>query len=372
MNNQPSLTHSKNLKRKSSRKTLKWIGKLYNQLTETYKHNTLISSVSNTSILSNQLELNKNIGQGAFGKVSKLKNIKNKNKNIIYKSITLKPAQGKSEYNSLEFHYKLQHKLQNSNELLKYLCTLYEYGFVQKSGTTLPNNNSKFTNIYAIMDNCGIELGEYILELKKSGNLTLNKIIYIMHECCKAVQILHDNRYCHLDIKPENFLVVKDEKNKLQIKIIDFGFVLNIGFGTNNGRIFVRGTDQYIDNLMYKKYYKVSISSDIFSLGCMFYEFIIILYSNYDQKIYLKLFVCPLPGNPDDRKQYNTENYEKDLNTIKDILLSLKINNNNKNDIIKIFGFMINPFLNERYTDIKYLISDLYKITTINNSIIKY
>ena len=266
------------------------------------------------------IQLNDLIATGSYGKIYKIKN----NNTKIYKSIqSNNNSELRQEYNSLIFHYKLQNDLKTT-PYLKYICELLEYGKYK---------NKK--NIYVIMNNCGIELKQYILNLKNNNKLTLNKIIYIMQECCNALKIIHNYGYCHLDIKPENFLVF-NSNGKLQIKIIDFGFVTKIG--TNR---YGTGTPSYTAPELYCKNNMVSPSSDIFSLGCMFYQFLLILYFSYNSGIFNNLFVCPyairdyfLYNIYVVRADYNEVQYEADIQYMKGLLNNINPNNDNNNTII--------------------------------------
>jgi len=197
---------------------------------EKFKKIIIPSIENNFSKNFKNFKLGNLIGEGSFGEVYKLNGT-----NMIFKVIKNTGDDGYTyeEYISLRFHELLQKYLQSNDKLkLKYLCILHEYGFVDKK--------SNDSDIYAIMDNCGKELGKYINELKKSNILTLEIIIYIMIECCKALEILHNIGYSHLDIKPQNFLVVEESNTDvvsnnvkelkkfskiIQIKIIDFGFI---------------------------------------------------------------------------------------------------------------------------------------------------
>ena len=230
------------------------------------------------------LELYKNtiINQGSFAKVFKLKT--SNNKNIIYKSIISDDENtGIREYRGLKFYYLLQKYLsKNNNDKLKYLCKLHEYGFI--------NKQQDYKNLYAIMDNCGIDLEKYIVELKENNELTLEKIIEIMIECATSLKIIHDSGYCHLDVKPQNFLVVDLGEGRIQIKIIDFG-----GIYTQDKLINSNGTPIYIaPEILKKSNLKANIKFDIFSLGCLFYTLLEILDKDYDNNIFNKFMTCPL------------------------------------------------------------------------------
>jgi len=284
------------------------------------RNKELLPNMQNNYILAQLKNINLKqgniIGKGSFGNVYKING-----KDIVYKEIPFKVNKDNrtsKEYGSLVFQDLLQKSFNNDVSKLKYLCILHEYGFI----------DNRFSNsaIYTIMDNCGIELGVYINKLKENGTLTLEKIIEIMIECCKALHVIHDSGYVHLDVKPQNFLVHNVEKTnkngevytELEIKIIDFGFV-----SKKEKKINPMGTPHYIAPEMLG-YYPITtdVTLDIFSLGCFFVQ--LILFYSIDKCYSLEdIYICPIEKSDDvtillrKRKKYNSEN---DLSTIKKLL----------------------------------------------------
>ena len=235
-------------------------------------------------------------------------NIKSKNGNLINSIIFKIITDDEEEFKSLIFHYLIYKYYENNNiDNLKYLCKLYEFGEL--------NNliiNKKKIKYYAIMENCGVNLLKYFERIiKRNEKISvkdrLKNLLTIFKECCKAVKIIHDLGYLHLDIKPENFLI----SNEGQIKIIDFGFIKKNGYKTNGSF----GTGMYMPNDWVKNYFSgkettLEYHHDIFSLGCMF---IYLLY-NYVFQEYI-VMACPIRSqiskgdNIDDiRKNYNSNN----------------------------------------------------------------
>ena len=86
--------------------------------------------------------------------------------------------------------------------------------------------------------------------------------------------------YIHRDIKPENILI-KDGK----LKLADFGFSKRIA--GNNMLQTKAGTEGYLSPQIQRGETYTS-KCDIYSLGCLFYEVLIILYSFYFQEWFLK------------------------------------------------------------------------------------
>ena len=231
---------------------------------------------------------------GSFATVYlKYYNFKNKKvkSNIVLKEIY--DPEG-VEYQASIFHYLLYFYYQiNAPEQLQYLCNLYEIGSI--SGTNL---------IYGIMEHCGDELmkiDDYLNSPKNPTRLSkLLLITTIFDKCLLSLKLIHDIGYSHRDIKPENFLI-KFIGNEIQVKIIDFGFVIKSGSKITD----LKGTGMYFPNdylincfnresTIFEKHH------DIFSLGCVFIELLFSLFNLYNPKIPKLYIACPITySNPD-------------------------------------------------------------------------
>ena len=83
-----------------------------------------------------------------------------------------------------------------------------------------------------------------------------------------GVQFIHSKNIVHRDIKTENFLVFTRD-GKLLVKLSDFGAakeLANLQAGTNTG------TFNYMAPERLEKQAVCTIESDVWSLGCVFYE----------------------------------------------------------------------------------------------------
>ena len=74
----------------------------------------------------------------------------------------------------------------------------------------------------------GGDLLEFILGCPL-GHLPVDIVIDILIQICDFVDFLHTEKgIVHRDLKPENFMIKINEFNKIQIKLIDFGFAIYI------------------------------------------------------------------------------------------------------------------------------------------------
>ena len=83
--------------------------------------------------------------------------------------------------------------------------------------------NLKVDMLYMIMDYGEADLHGILSEHKSQNNLTINKIRFFWEEILNCVQAVHEKNIIHLDIKPENFIMVCGI-----LKIIDFGLAHRI------------------------------------------------------------------------------------------------------------------------------------------------
>ena len=72
--------------------------------------------------------------------------------------------------------------------------------------------------LYVVMEHGDADLGVILEEHRQEGNLSINKIRFFWEEILKCVAAVHHKNIIHLDLKPENFLMVSGV-----LKVIDFG-----------------------------------------------------------------------------------------------------------------------------------------------------
>lgn len=101
-----------------------------------------------------------------------------------------------------------------------------------------------------------------------------NELIQIMVDMAEGVRQLHQMNYAHRDIKPDNFLVIKDNSDRPRVKLWDFEFCIN-GSDLEEFKT-IRGTHSYIAHECYlrksvdKNPYENLIDAqkiDIYALG---------------------------------------------------------------------------------------------------------
>jgi serine/threonine protein kinase len=132
-----------------------------------------------------------------------------------------------------------------------HIITVYDFG----------QENDKLYMAMELLE--GMDLKQAIVEHKLT---TLDQQLEVMEQICDGLAFAHANEIIHRDLKPANIRVLADG----QVKIMDFGLARQAGSDmTRTG--LVMGTPYYMSPEQMRGEH-VDARSDIFSLGCVFYE----------------------------------------------------------------------------------------------------
>lgn len=109
--------------------------------------------------------------------------------------------------------------------------------------------------------------------LTKRGKLSIKKACDIIGQVAEALTYMHQNELIHCDLKPENIVLIPNEKGGRRrhlAKLLDFGLAQSLG-GANRDGIF--GTPHYIAPEVAKQE-APGPAADIYSLGILLFELI--------------------------------------------------------------------------------------------------
>lgn len=120
-----------------------------------------------------------------------------------------------------------------------------------------------------------LELGDNDLKsiISSQENISPNYVRYTWQQMLEAVQVIHDRKIIHGNLKPSNFLMVKGT-----LKLIDFGFAKVIQNDATSTEIY-----HQCNTLQYKapesisstsSTVKLGTSADVWSIGCILYELV--------------------------------------------------------------------------------------------------
>lgn len=120
-------------------------------------------------------------------------------------------------------------------------------------------------NFYIVMEFVdGLNVEQYV---QKYGAIPYERAIRFMIKILVAMQVVHEKRFVHRDMKPSNIMIRNDER----ICILDFGIAKdlgNMGGGTVIGTII--GSDGYMSPEQADGF-DIDHRADIYALGCVFY-----------------------------------------------------------------------------------------------------
>jgi serine/threonine-protein kinase len=196
--------------------------------------------------IADRYEIKELLGQGGMGIVYRALDIKTRS-DVALK--TMRDASDPAAVEMFEKEWALLAGISHPN-----IVDIRDVGEIEENGQKKPFFVMPFLR--------GATLA-YLIE-DSSARLTVERVVSIITQVCRALQIAHDGGLIHRDIKPSNIFVMEDDT----AKVIDFGVVHLAGTHSVTGH---KGTWQYMApeqvDLM-----PATPSSDLFSVGVVCYE----------------------------------------------------------------------------------------------------
>jgi len=198
-------------------------------------------------------KLNEIIGSGGTGVVYKATDIQNKSKTVALKVLRVENALNRNFKKRFKNEGAIIDRFDHPN-----IVKVIERG---ESGKTL----------YIAMELVkGRPLSEII---KKESPIAVSRVILIMLQISSAIIAIHRKSIVHRDLKPDNIMVISNEEGIENIKLLDFGIAKSKDVTTLTGTGSLLGTIHYLSPEQVKLD-DVSVKSDIYSFGVIFYELI--------------------------------------------------------------------------------------------------
>jgi serine/threonine protein kinase len=106
--------------------------------------------------------------------------------------------------------------------------------------------------------------------LRETSELPAARVIPILRQVCKALGAAHDKSIIHLDVKPDNVMLLERGKRGDAVKVVDFG-IAGLVQAQKDKEDVIAGTPEYIspERATGRDY---DLRSDVYSLGVMAYE----------------------------------------------------------------------------------------------------
>ena len=104
-----------------------------------------------------------------------------------------------------------------------------------------------------------------------------------LYQMACGVEHIHQNKLVHRDIKPQNVLISIEQDQRAVLKISDFGFCKPTSERGSYSQSGGKGTREYMAPEVLKCFTKLdepitergTIASDVFSLGCVFFNLVV-------------------------------------------------------------------------------------------------
>ncbi|ORY56226.1 kinase-like protein, partial [Neocallimastix californiae] len=202
-------------------------------------------------------EKNDEIGKGAYGKVFKAKRIKDK---IVV-------AMKKSQIENNSYNLVFPDSTLKEISILFYLKN--HKNIVNLYDVVIPNLDKEINSTYMVMEYCETDLEKLIYNQYKSG--IPNELIEdLLYQLLCGITYCHTKGIMHCDLKPQNILLKKNDKNMYDLKIADFGISRRIiqperKHSTEIVTLFYRAPELMLG-------LEFDFSIDIWSTGCIFAE----------------------------------------------------------------------------------------------------
>ncbi|KAM9786807.1 serine/threonine-protein kinase PLK4 [Syngnathus typhle] len=189
------------------------------------------------------------LGKGSFACVYRAKSLKTGLEvaiKMIDKKVMQKAGMVQRVTNEVEIHCRLKHP-----------SVLELYNYFEDSNY-----------VYLVLEMChNGEMGRYLKERKVS--FSEEEARHFMHQIVKGMLYLHTHGILHRDLTLSNLLL----SDNMNIKIADFGLATQLKL-PNEKHFTMCGTPNYISPEVATRSAH-GLESDVWSLGCMFYAFLV-------------------------------------------------------------------------------------------------
>lgn len=201
------------------------------------------------------------LGKGGSSEVYQCYNLESRT-HVAIKCVSLdNPASANGYINEV----KLLQQLQNCDKIIK----MYDYEISQRK-------------LLVVLENGGKDLSAILKQFAcQKSHIPMYMLLFYWMEMLYAVKQIHLNGIIHSDLKPANFLKVDEG-----LKLIDFGIASTVQTDmTSVIKTKQEGSCNYISpealnsdssnfGNMNSDKYKIHYKSDVWSLGCILYQFV--------------------------------------------------------------------------------------------------
>jgi serine/threonine protein kinase len=191
------------------------------------------------------------IGQGAMGVVYAAEHVELEKK-VALKLLVARIAQRADAIERFRREARAASKIGSP-----YICDVTDFGSLEDGRAYFVMEYLEGRSLRAILD--------------AEGSIEPGRAIAILRQTAKALGAAHDKGIIHLDVKPDNVMLMSSARRADAVKVVDFGIAGLLEEGRDKQHDTVNGTPAYMapERAIGRGYDR---RSDIYSLGVMAYE----------------------------------------------------------------------------------------------------
>lgn len=139
------------------------------------------------------------------------------------------------------------------------------------------NSFEKNGTLYTVLGNLN---GETLLDVTRKGKIitSLSNVVSCMLSILDALEVFHKNRLLHLDISPDNILLMplhRDDERYRRMILIDYNSTWNIDEFVKDDNVYFSIKDHYSPpEVRLQEKNSLSFASDLFSVCALFLEYL--------------------------------------------------------------------------------------------------
>nr|QOY46758.1 cyclin-dependent kinase 6 [Ambystoma maculatum] len=200
-----------------------------------------------------QYECVAEIGQGAYGKVFKARDLKNGGRFVALKQVRVQTGEEGMPLSTIR-----------EVAVLRHLETFEHPNVVRLFDVCTVSRTDRETKLTLVFEHVDQDLATYLDKVPEPGVPT-ETIKDMMFQLLQGLDFLHSHRVVHRDLKPQNILVTSSG----QIKLADFGLARIYSFQMALTSVVVTLWYRAPEVLLQSSY---ATPVDVWSVGCIFAE----------------------------------------------------------------------------------------------------
>uniref|UniRef100_A0A8C3XLP0 cyclin-dependent kinase n=1 Tax=Chelydra serpentina TaxID=8475 RepID=A0A8C3XLP0_CHESE len=205
------------------------------------------------SLADQQYECVAEIGEGAYGKVFKARDLKNGGRFVALKRVRVQTSEEGMPLSTIR-----------EVAVLRHLETFEHPNVVRLFDVCTVSRTDRETKLTLVFEHVDQDLTTYLDKVPKPGVPT-ETIKDMMFQLLRGLDFLHSHRVVHRDLKPQNILVTSSG----QIKLADFGLARIYSFQMALTSVVVTLWYRAPEVLLQSSY---ATPVDLWSVGCIFAE----------------------------------------------------------------------------------------------------